>query len=292
VKIGAKSIYFRNNSGKFRTRKVINSLKNCLKIFEDDLYLIDIDKNITMKNFVYSDSVGDLRLCGQSKFGGLDEDDSDDEFSQTVTPEDPSNKSSFTILSSNVSGGLGNSMCLDKKQAIKAMSINDTFLFLSETNCVADDTPMLVRCLGVDGRIESLENWTYDKAGKRVEPKGGKKISAYGSAIICRYLDICEWPEVDMVGDYDFEILPVVVRFGQTCGLQITGYRSPSMRDEAEIAGFYETINKVIEDCKEKHKLDYIIYAMDDNKCSSEVARLNMEKVLSSHNLMNLIGKY
>ena len=291
VKFESNNFIFKKLRGIIQTGALIRVIKKRLNLPDDQFFLIDLASNTCLQNFVDCEKIGVLRLCKESKFGGDDESVSEgDSVDETECIRKRDVNSCFTIMHSNVSGGLGNSMTSDKKRAIKAMSINDTVLLLSEINCVADDTPMLVRSFGVDGKIVSLEDWTYDSKGQRVKPAGARKISAYGSAILSRDADLCEWPVVDPVTELGFEIVPVVFRRGATCGLQLTGYRSPNMRDVAEISSFYKEVQNIIEVCKERYHLDYVIYAMDDNKASNEDARLSMEKTLSSLGLANLIG--
>ena len=272
---------------------VLKLVKKRLRIHKtEQIFAIEIPQNKSISGKLRICSDMHLALAHESRFGGdgdipVQNDEGElDDVSARIRDHD----SHFSILVSNVSGGLGNGLSTDKKMAIKAMSIHDTVLAFSESNCVRDDARQLASEFGRDCRISALDSWTYDKKGARVRPSGARKLSAFGTAIISKDADLCEWPEVSSVTGTDFELIPVIMKRGSVTGLLLSGYRSPSMRDSSEIMCFFLEVDHIIGTLKRSHKLDFIIYAMDDNKCASEEANQLMQTTLKRHDMVNIIG--
>ena len=148
-----------------------------------------------------------------------------------VEARDRNANSFLTILVSNVRGGLGGSLNLSKKMAIKAASCGDTLLSLSECNCVESDARMLAATFGRDCRVSSLEDVVY-KNGLRCTPVGARKKLAFGSCIVSKDAGLVEWVEFENISEWKFELVPVIITRGWIRGLKIGGYRSPSMTNQ------------------------------------------------------------
>ena len=212
-----------------------------------------------------------------------------------ITSSRSENKSAhtttFSILMSNISGGLKSGLSMSSKEiAIKAASFNDTLLSLSECNCFEHDATMLAESFGTDCKISSLDQVAYKK-GERVTPAGTFKKNAYGSCIISKEKNIVEFQDINFM-NMKFELVAAIISKGGIYGLKIGGYRSPSMTKEHEIHQFYSEIGKIIDKAKSKYELDYIIFAMDDNKTSSNIAKQCQKDILiDKFNLQNLIGE-
>ena len=145
--------------------------------------------------------------------------------------------------------------------------------------------------------IKSLDNITY-KNGERVTPTRRdadgnsvpcRKRSGYGSAIIenlpgtTLYKTSCAE-----------EIVYALVQLDSFTGLFLTGYRSPSSRNERDITNFYTTIQGIIN----KHlylNLDVILFAGDDNASaasntpSSKVAAAHAELMFNKFSMIDLL---
>ena len=269
-----------------------------------DTYLINSESNTVCLGFFSISCDLNLVLTTGNTFGGLDHLTSLPAISNTSRQkcgrfsdllDDAEarvrNLNSFlTILVSNVRGGLGGTLNLSKKIAIKAASCGDTLLSLSECNCVESDARMLAATFGRDCRVSSLEDVVY-KNGIRCRPAGARKKMAFGSCIVSKDAGLVEWVDFEKCSEWKFELVPVIITRGWIRGLKIGGYRSPSMTNKDEILAFYKQVSHIISMCKAKYELQFIIFAMDDNKTSSKYVQTSMEVELRKMGLSNLIGK-
>jgi hypothetical protein len=199
-------------------------------------------------------------------------------------------RSSLSILYSNVSGGMGSRFNINKKMAIKACSMQDAILALNETNCVASDAMMLANCFGTNARVSDCSDCQY-KNGTRYNVKAGaRKLSGFGTAIIDKDRNLLDFVKiVKDTGSRSFEIVPALLSRGMVRGLIISAYRSPSMTDTSEISEFYKQIHDTIA-LYETQNLAFYIVMMDDNKTCSSTFRHQERMLLRRRGMRNLIG--
>ena len=126
--------------------------------------------------------------------------------------------------------------------------------------------------------MKCLDHVTY-KNGKRTQPtRNGapcRKRSGFGTAMISARPDIMKLNKFE----HDQELVYAEVDANGIHGLIITGYRSPSSRDEEEISDFYTGIHDIIVNSTASCTLDFIIFVGDDN---ASLISLNRYSVIAS----------
>ena len=197
-------------------------------------------------------------------------------------------KSSLSITFANVSGGLNNRFGSDKRNSIKASTYGDAILLLNECNCVSSDASFLAETYGCDARVSDLSQVTYEN-GKRAM-LNRRKLSGFGTAMIAKYQDLLEFIDISaFMQNIKFEILAGFVNLQGSRGLLITGYRSPSMRQEDEINSFYESIYNIFI----HHygtETAFCILCMDDNKTIPRVKSIQQAWIEHKCGMKNMIG--
>ena len=122
--------------------------------------------------------------------------------------------------------------------------------------------------------------------------KNCKKLSGYGTAMVSSRPDIMHLEAYNN----DEEIVLCNFDSHGVRGLVITGYRSPSSKNEEDIRSFYMAVNSIIVDTEKRAELDFIIFVGDDNASHSSscyysrMAAKYMETfVTSRHQMVDLI---
>ena len=182
-----------------------------------------------------------------------------------------------------------------KIDALEAMTASDTISVFSETNVRIEDCALFTNAgIGQKVAMVAQDRITY-KNGKRVVLSGSaRKKSGFGTVVAVKNHD-----EFSFSRSFtDFEIIASTVkRFGLKI-LVLSGYRSPSMRQQEEIDSFYDEISRMIEVEKRKNIFDAVIFVADDNSSPdargspSSKAWNKLNEVMRYHGMKNsLVGK-
>ena len=209
----------------------------------------------------------------------------------TENPEKLVYSDTLSILFGNVDG-------LSKKKAdkLKILSDQDHFLCLNELNYKECDASLLVNSgLGNLACIKALDDITFKK-GKRISTnKNGikrTKKKGYGTAIISKLSDgvsLHKYSEKE-------EIVYATLNLHNTSGLIITGYRSPSSRQNDDIKNFYLAIESVIIEASRDNDFDFLLFVGDDNSYRIKnrhyawLAATEMEQLAHKYQMVNLIS--
>ena len=178
---------------------------------------------------------------------------------------------------------------------LQLLTTNEHLVCLNELNIGENDTSLLSK-IG-NSVIKSLDEVTF-KDGNRVQPTKTmpdgtivtcRKRSGYGTAVI-----------ENLPGTKLFktkkneEIVGALVTLEGFNGLFITGYRSPSSRNETDILNFYITIQEIITNHLEL-QLDLIMFIGDDNASStsnstaSKSAAAKARTIFSKFNMIDML---
>ena len=177
---------------------------------------------------------------------------------------------------------------------LEILTGDEHLICLNETNLSESDTTLLK--LGNSCLIRSLDNITYKK-GERVQPTktvNGEQIicrkrSGYGTAIIEKLSGTTLHK-----ASCEEEIVYALVNREDFNALFMTGYRSPSSTNEADITHFYTTLQSIIVQHNEP-KLDIIMFIGDDNASfnsntpSSKSAAAKAEIIFNKFGMIDMI---
>ena len=207
-------------------------------------------------------------------------------------------KDEFRITFANCDG-----LNTDQKAArLREISRNDHMLLLNETNYEEKDASLLIaNGLGKICAVRALDDVTF-KNGNRIKPTKKVKMSngefklvecrkksGFGSAIVSKLDNV-----VIKVTKKKEEVLWATMDLNGTKGMVLTGYRSPSSKNDSDIRNFYDTCDKVIED--NKVGMDFIIDAMDDNayeksSCAASRKAAALHKIMADrHSMVDMLN--
>ena len=195
---------------------------------------------------------------------------------------------SISVLFGNIQG-LASGKQSEKLTRLSKLSTSDHLICLNETNLSETDSVLLVKAgLGEICTMKSLDHVTY-KNGKRAQPtKNGapcRKRSGFGTAMISARPDVMKLNKCE----HDHELVFSNVDANGIHGLIITGYRSPSSRDEQEINDFYTAIHDIIVNSTSLCTLDFIIFVGDDN---ASLTSSNRYSVIAARKMIDLASKH
>ena len=196
----------------------------------------------------------------------------------------------LSILFGNIQG-LRTQKQADKLSRLSKLCQNDHLLCLNETNLREKDATLLVKGdLGKICKIKSLDNIKFLK-GKRVLNNKRLKRSGFGTAMVSHRPDLMN---LHVCTD-DHEIVYAKIKSGDFNGLVITGYRSPSSKDDTDTANFYSAIDTIIKSNGGTSFFDFIIFVGDDNASSesscahSRKAAGHGKNIFNNHQMVDLI---
>ena len=179
----------------------------------------------------------------------------------------------------------------EKMLAIELETDNDRDVMITECNFTPSDHSRLTLNMGEWSEIVACNEYTYS-AGVRAIPRGGTKLSGFGTAVVTKNKTCMKrYVNLDRQGERKFEILALDVEMSDVCREgRVIVYRSPSMKCDVEIKEFYERVHRYFEHMRDSGKFQCLTYVGDPNKNAKAVAKREEAKVMAKFRMRNLIG--
>jgi len=196
----------------------------------------------------------------------------------------------FSILFGNVQG-LKTQKQADKLSRLSKLCQNDHLVCLNETNLREKDATLLVKKeLGKICKMKSLDNIKFVN-GKRIYNNKRLKRSGFGTAMVSHRPDLINLHACSE----DHEIVYAKIKTGECKGLVVTGYRSPSSKDDTDTANFYTAIDSIIKSNGGHGAFDFIVFVGDDNASSNSSCAYSRKasgygkNIFNNHQMVDLI---